>query len=100
MQLINIHRQLQTIYRIAEHQFIMEMDAESAQVIDEVYFWAHHVQRRHKLDFDLLTLLEKCQIRFKSMRQLAEVLDRTLLKECGISDVELIDSLISDMERI
>ena len=34
------------------------------------------------------------------MRQLAEVLDRAMLKDCGIQNVELIDEIIEDMERI
>jgi hypothetical protein len=52
------------------------------------------------MNVDLLSFLENNSIRFKSMRQLAEVLDRGMLKEAGITDVELIDELIDDMERI
>lgn len=34
------------------------------------------------------------------MRQLAEALDRQMLRDGGISDTDLIDSIISDMERV
>ena len=47
---------------------MFELDDKSAEIIDEVYFWAKHIMRSWKLDFDLLELLETNQVRFKSMR--------------------------------
>ena len=34
------------------------------------------------------------------MRQLAEALDRSILRNSGVKDGELIDEIIDDMERI
>ena len=34
------------------------------------------------------------------MRQLAEALDRSILRNAGIKDGELVDEIIEDMERI
>ena len=45
-------------------------------------------------------MLEENEMRFKSMRQLAEVLDRSTLKQGGIKDSALIDQIIIDMEAI
>ena len=63
---------------------MFELDQESADIIDEVYFWAKDTQRRQQLDYDLLQILEENQMRFKSLWQLAEVLDRTTLKQSGL----------------
>ena len=64
---INIHQNLSMVFKVGKNQFVFELDQESADIIDEVYFWAKDTQRRHKLEYDLLQILEENQMRFKSL---------------------------------
>lgn len=59
---------------MSEHHFIFETD-QSMETIDEVAAWLS----LHKKEFPALeSLLEQNSMRFKRMRQLAEVLDASL----------------------
>ena len=56
---INIHRNLDQIYMIDQNRFVFEHDDQSAEVIDEVFFWAERLRRVKRLDYDLLQILEE-----------------------------------------
>ena len=44
---------------IDQNKFVFEHDDQSAEVIDEVFFWAERLRRVKRLDYDLLQILEE-----------------------------------------
>ena len=70
-----MHRCIDAVtFRVAHHQFIFETD-QSMETIDEVRAWIALYKDRFPA---LEQLLEQNDLRFKRMRQLAEVLDASV----------------------
>ena len=76
-KLLNLHKCIEQVtFRVANNHFIFETD-QSMETIDEVKAWLG----LYKAEFPAMeSLLEQNQMRFKRMRQLAEVLDASLFQ--------------------
>ena len=99
-RLLNLHRCLDTVtFRVAEHHFVFETD-QSMETIDEVKAWIGLYREKFPA---LEQLLEQNQMRFKRMRQLAEVLDASLFHQLEGDEVvspELVAQIMHDMENV
>ena len=74
-KLLNLHRCIDSVtFRVGDHRFIFETD-QSMETIDEVAVWINMYRERFPA---LEVLLEDNDLRFKRMRQLAEVLDASV----------------------
>ena len=76
-KLLNLHKCIEQVtFRVADNHFIFETD-QSMETIDEVKAWLG----LYRAEFPAMeSLLEQNQMRFKRMRQLAEVLDASLFQ--------------------
>lgn len=76
--LINLHESLDRIFKVDLHQFVFELDP-TRDSIDEVASWLQTIQSPN-----LAKALEENQMNFKSMRQLAEIIDISFLEGVGL----------------
>ena len=77
--LINLHESLDRIFKVDQHHFVFELDP-TRDSIDEVSSWLQTIQSPN-----LAKALGENQMNFKSMRQLAEIIDVSFLEGVGLS---------------
>ena len=76
--LINLHESLDRIFKVDQHHFVFEPDP-TRDSIDEVSTWLRTIQSPQ-----LAKALDENQMSFKSMRQLAEIIDMSFLEGVGL----------------
>ena len=99
-RLLNLHRCIDVVtFRVAEHHFIFETD-QSMEIIDEVLAWIALYRERFPA---LEQLLAQNNLKFKRMRQLAEVLDASVFQQLEGDEVvsaDLITEIMQDIDYI
>ena len=100
LKLLNLHRCIDAVtFKVGPNHFIFETD-QSMETIDEVKAWLTIYEKEFPA---MESLLEQNQMRFKRMRQLAEVLDASLFQQLEGDEViseDLIAQIMRDIEYV